>query len=127
MNYKFLFCVLIVTIFNLKSNAQEKLMPADKALAAIDAIINFKAEILVATRLACLTQIFPKEINLNYVGVCYRPTTIELERWKTWIEENRKNLLFEKEEPNEKFNFITGDFNIIYIGKDGKIRDSYCR
>lgn len=118
--------LLTITFFS-HSYAQKKLSPADKALAAIVAIENFQAEIKLPTRLACLTQIFPKNVNINYFGVCYKPTKEELEMWKDWILKNKEYLEFEKEEPAEKSDFIIGDFNIIYNNKKGTIRNSYCQ
>ena len=124
---KQLLSLLLTVVFFCSSYAQKKLSPADKALAAIEAIVNFQAEIRLPTRLACLTQIFPKDVDLNYSGVCYKPTKEELEMWRNWILKNKDYLEFEKEEPVEKFDFIFGDFNIIYNDKNGMIRNSYCQ
>lgn len=118
--------LLIITFFSY-SSAQKKLSAADKALAAIEAIVNFKAEIKLPMRLACLTKIFPKDVDLNYSGVCYRPTKQELEMWRNWILKNKDYLEFEKEETGGKFDFIFGDFNIIYNDKKGTLRNSYCQ
>lgn len=124
---KQLLSLLLTVVFFSSSHAQKKSSPADKALAAIEAIVNFQAEIKLPTRLACLTQIFPLDIDLNYSGVCYRPTKEELEMWRNWILKNKDYLEFEKDEPEEKFDFIFGDFNIIYNDKNGTIRNSYCQ
>jgi len=123
---KQLLSLLFTLVFSSALQAQKKPSPADKALAAIEAIVNYKAEIKLPTRLACLTQIFPKDVDLNYSGVCYRPTKEELEMWRNWILKNKNYLEYEKEEPEGNFDFIFGDFNIIYNDKKGTKRNSYC-
>ena len=124
---KQLLSILLTVVFFSTSEAQKKPSPADKALAAIEAIKNYKAEIKLPTRLACLTQIFPKDVDLNYSGVCYIPTKAELAMWRNWILKNKDYLEYEKDEPKEEFDFIFGEFNIIYNDKKGTTRDSYCQ
>ncbi|MBS4042134.1 MAG: hypothetical protein KGZ81_16215 [Flavobacteriales bacterium] len=124
---KQLLSLLLTIVFFSTLQGQNKPSPADKALAAIEAIKNYKAEIKLSTRLACLTQIFPKHVDLNYFGVCYKPTNEELEMWRNWILKNEDYLEYEKQEPEGNFDFIFGDFNIIYNDKKGLIRNSYCQ
>ncbi|CAM4017292.1 hypothetical protein FLAN108750_05415 [Flavobacterium antarcticum] len=121
------FLTVILILFITFSKAQNKIKASDKALAAIDAIEKFEAEIKIPNRLACLTQIFPKEIDLNYAGFCYIPSKAELQLWREWIIKNKNNLEYENMEPEGKFDFIFGDFNIIFKDKNGEIRNSYCK
>lgn len=107
--------------------AQKKQTPADKALAAIDIIEKGEYNIKLPTLLACLTLIFPKNVDLNYSGVCYQPTKKDLEMWRTWVLTNKENLQFKKQESEANFDFIFGDFNIIFTNGNGTSRDSNCQ
>ncbi|AWA31132.1 hypothetical protein HYN48_14100 [Flavobacterium magnum] len=118
--------IALFILFVASMKAQNKISASDKALAAIDAIEKFEAEIKIPNRLACLTQIFPKDVDFNYVGQCYRPTKEELQLWREWIIKNKENLEYEQEEPEGKFDFIFGEFNIVFNDKKGTIRNSYC-
>lgn len=119
--------LLLTIVFFSASQAQKKPSPADKALAAIEAIENYNAEVKLPTKLACLTQIFPKDVDLNYSGLCYKPTKEELKMWSNWILENKDFLEYDKQEPEGNFDFILGEFNIVYNDKKGTIRNSNCQ
>jgi len=119
---------LFFTLFHAALFSQQKPTPEAKALAAIDLIESGSYNLTLPTSLACLTRIFPQQVDLNYFGVCYKPTKEELHLWRKWIKENKGNLQFVTEENEGNFDFMFGDFNIVFKDKQGVIRDdSHCK
>ena len=95
-----LFCLIA---FSQKSNSEIAL---SWSLKAIECTKSKEYPLKLPNQLACLTNIYPKKVDLNYVGVCYQPTKEELQIWKDWVIKNQTFLSIKNHTNNEQFNFI---------------------
>lgn len=70
-------------------------------------------------KIVCLSGITPKKVDHQYMGLSFKPTTEDLEKWKAWFRENKKNLKY-------VYNLKTENKIIVLIDIYGNIRRSDC-
>ena len=74
-----------------------------------------------ADGIVCLSGIRPKKWDHMYSGISFKPTFEEINKWKSWFEQNKQSIRYSTE-PQSQYGYKT----IVFEYAKGKFRRNDC-
>ncbi|WP_297518123.1 hypothetical protein [Flavobacterium sp.] len=127
MNRIYTFISLLFFSVGFSQNLKYK-SAADEILSQIEQIEKGAGyNIKLPNSIACLTGIYPKNVDGTYVGIVYYPTLEELKLWRRFVNENHSKIKY-KNIPQSDLDSDIFDFReILYEYEPGKFKSNFCK
>ncbi len=120
------YILLLFFTFSFSQNLKYR-SAADEIISQIEQIEKgYGYNIKLPNSIACLTGIYPKEVDGNYFGIVYYPTIEELKIWKNLINENNLKIKYKVMPESNLDSNIFELREILYEYEPGKFRSNFC-